>query len=109
MRCWYKRLAAASPGTIAGPCCPPLSAASRLRRSRFAMAGAGPWHWAQFLARIGATSVLKETLLVVCADATVQTSRAIADHMGRLPNRSVISAPPAVVLCLVYRNLATDG
>ena len=62
------------------------------------MAGAGPWHCAQFLVRMGATSVVKETFLAVCADATVHTSRAIADPIERPLNRSVISAPPRSTL-----------
>ena len=40
--CLYKWLAAASPGTIAGPCWPPFKAPSRLRRSRLAMGLAIP-------------------------------------------------------------------
>src|SRR5262249_6557264 len=45
---------------MAGPFCPPFSAAARLLRSSIDICRAGPWHARQFFSRIGATSLLKE-------------------------------------------------
>src|SRR5262249_25184881 len=45
---------------MAGPFCPPFSAAARLLRSSIDICWAGPWHARQFFSRIGATSLLKE-------------------------------------------------
>src|SRR5215469_5359875 len=110
MRCLYKRLPAAWPGTIATPCWPPLNAVSRLRRSRLAIAGAFPWHCAQFLARMGATSLGKETFLgAVCADAIVQVSKLATVQTDCLPSRSVIAAPPSGTLISLSHLNGSDG
>src|ERR1700680_4968445 len=46
---------------MTGPCCPPLSAASRPRRSRLDINETCPWHWTHFAERMGATSAEKDT------------------------------------------------
>src|SRR4029077_12297341 len=73
--CLYRRLAALSPGTMAGPCCPPFRAPARVLRSRLAIGLASPWHFMHARDRSGATSFANETFFVVCAVSVPQTPK----------------------------------